>query len=282
MSFSRKAHILLACYWLLITPAYADGGYLLGLSGEVDTSDGRAVAAFANYGFTDSSWLSSTVVKTTAGGGVTDFDTILVDLGFEQSFGKFGLRIGVAYWGDEDLLDSNDVTAAAFYRGDTAALTLTVERRDFDFVFSSLLAPDLRRTTEFSADGIGLSGRVDVTKNVSLFANGMTYEYSRNIRIQQRIDLLRDFARSRLNLVNSLIDHRVSVGSSFHFGNRSVDVSVSNWQTAVDGSDVNSLAISYIAPSSPRSDLELRVAYDDSEDFGGTYALSVSFYLFGG
>jgi hypothetical protein len=81
--------------------------------------------------------------------------------------------------------------------------------------------------------------------------------------------------------MNSLIDYRVSGGVEFRIGSRSLDLTLSNWQTAVDGGKVRSISVGFLTPSGPASDLELRVAFDESENFGRTIALAVSFYYFG-
>jgi hypothetical protein len=110
----------------------------------------------------------------------------------------------------------------------------------------------------------------------------MHYGYSRNIRIQPEIDILRFLSASRLSLINSLIDYRINAGLEFRFGLRSVDVSIGNWQTAVDQSKVDSYTIGFLTPMSDRTDIEIRLSFDDSENFGNTTSLTVFLYYFGG
>ena len=109
----------------------------------------------------------------------------------------------------------------------------------------------------------------------------MSYSYSRDIRLQESIDNLRILSTSRLSLMNSLIDFRVSGGIDYRFGSKTVDFTISTWQTALDGGRVNSIAIGFTAPSGVATDLEIRLAFDESESFGSTIALAVSFYFFG-
>ena len=109
----------------------------------------------------------------------------------------------------------------------------------------------------------------------------MVYEYSRDIRLQENIDNLRFLSTSRLSLMNSLIDYRVSGGMDFQFGSKIFDLTLSTWQTALDGGRVNSIAVGFTAPSGIASDLDLRLAYDDSQNYGSTVAFAVSFYFFG-
>jgi hypothetical protein len=199
----------------------------------------------------------------------------------EHSFGLAGVRAGAAYWGDNDLLDSVDLRGSVFFRGENATFSVDYERRDFDFVFQSLLDPDIFRTTEFTADGIGAAASLRTGSKSRLYASGMSYDYSRDLRVQPDSDLLRFFTSSRLGLVNSLIDYRISGGIEFRIDQRTLDFTLSSWQTAVDGGQVNSFAIGFVTPSGPASDVELRIAYDESENFGNTFSMAISFYYFG-
>lgn len=261
--------------------AQAGAGYVLGLTAEADNAGGRAIAGFIDYGVTESTWLSGVVARTDTGGVSGGLETLYLDAAIEQSFGVFGVRAGAAYWGDNDILDSTDIRGALFFRGKKGSLSFDFERRDFDFVFISPF-DDRVRMVEFTADGIGAAASLNTSDNSRIFASGMSYVYSRDIRLQPEIDSLRLLSSSRLSLMNSLIDYRLSGGVEFRFGNQSLDLTLSNWQTAVDGGKVRSISVGFITPSSPASNLEFRFAFDESENFGNTFAFAISFYFFGG
>lgn len=282
MSSYKASALLLVGLVCSAGVAQAGAGYVLGIHGEADSAGGRSVSGFIDYGATESTWLSGTIARTDTGGVLGGLNTIYADAAIEQSFGLFGVRVGGAYWGDNDILDSNDLRAAVFFRSRKGSLSIDYERRNFDFVFSPLFAPDTIRTAEFFADGIGAAASIQTSEASRLFISGMGYTYSRNIRLQPRIDSLRLLSSSRLSLMNSLIDYRLSGGIEFLFGQRSVDLTFSNWQTAIDGGKVRSYSIGFVTPVSPASDLELRFAFDESENFGNTFALAISFYFFGG
>ena len=254
---------------------------MLGISGEADTAEGRAISGFVDYGFTEKTWLSAILSRTNTGGVQGGLDTIYADMSLEHSFGLVGVRAGAAYWGDNDLLDSADLRGSIFFRGEKASLSADYERRNFDFVFRSFLDSDIFRTTEFSADGLGVAASLRAGDKSRLFASGMHYNYSRDLRVQPDIDSLRFLSSSRLSLMNSLIDYRISGGIDFRIGQRTLDFTVSSWQTAIDGGKVNSFAIGFVTPSGPASDVEMRIALDESENFGSTLALIVRFYYFG-
>jgi hypothetical protein len=213
-------------------------------------------------------------------GLIRDNDTLNTDIGIDHWFGPLGLRLGAAYWGNSDILDSRDLRASIYLRGDAGSLALRYEKRDFEF---DLQSDQLRgRTAKFDADGLGLNSRLSLGDKLSFLLGGMTYDYSRNLRVQPDIDVLAYLSTSRLSMINSLIDHRINAGLEFNFGLKSVDVTAGRWQTAVDGSNVDSYSLGFLTPVSDRLDMELRIAFDRSDTFGSTTALSVYFYYFGG
>jgi hypothetical protein len=83
-------------------------------------------------------------------------------------------------------------------------------------------------------------------------------------------------------MINSLIDYRFNAGLEFNFGLKIIAVTAGRWQTAIDGSSVDSYSLGFLTPVSDRVDMELRVALDDSETFGRATALSIYLYYFGG
>lgn len=264
---------------LVFSGSASGEGYVLGFGAEFDTAGGRAASMFGDYGVGENTWLSAAAATTQAGGFI-DLETVYADVGIDHWFDPVGIRISGAYWGDDDLLDSVDARAAVYIRNDTGSVTLDYERRFFDFTFDSIIS-DERRTTEFHADGYGLAARLKTSERASVFLRGMSYQYSRDISLQESIDVLRFFSTSRLSLMNSLIDYRVSGGLEWNFGLRLVDIRLEQWQTAVDKGRVNSIGIGMLTPVSAASDMEFRFAYDESDNFGSTVAFSVYLYYFG-
>lgn len=280
MYWSRRySYLTLLLVLVAGRAAGAGNGYVLGLGGEVDTAGGRAISAFGDYGIGEKTWLTA-AAATTQTGGFINLDTVYVDAGIDHWFEPVGIRVSGAYWGDADLLDSVDVKGTLYFRNDQGSLSFDYERRDFDFTFDSILT-DARRTTEFYADGVGLSGRLQATERTSLFLRGTGYRYSRDINLQESIDILSFFSTSRLSLMNSLIDYRASGGVEWRFGLRSVDLRIETWQTAVDQGRVNSIGLGMLTPVSGTTDMEFRFAYDESENFGSTLSFSFFMYYFG-
>lgn len=278
-SSARRCAALLSV--LSAGPAQADGqGYVIGGGAESDTAGGRAVSVFADKGLAEKTWLTAAVARTQTG-GLTPLDTLYVDAGLDHWFDPVGVRIAAAYWGDRDILDSVDARASLYIRNDVASLSLDYERRDFDLTLGSALLADAR-TVEFDAAGLGLAARVQASERMGLYLGGIRYEYSRDINLQPRIEILRILSTSRLSLMNSLIDYRYSAGIDFRFGLKSIDFRLETWQTAIDQGRVNSLAVGFLTPVSDRTDVEIRIAYDESKHFENTVSLAAYIYYFGG
>ena len=277
MSFSRCTGFALLI--LLSGPVLAEG-YVLGIGGEGDSADGRAFSAFGDFGLTENSWLSLSAMTAETEGIIRDNETILGRASIDHFFDPVGIRLGGGYWGNADILDSRDLTATIYVRGNGGSLSLDYEKRRFEFDLQSDLLQG--RTAEFSADGWGLSSRLALGERVNLFLGGMSYDYSRNLRIQPDIDVLAFVSNSRLSMINNLIDSRYSVGMEIKFGLRSLDLTTSRWQTAVDGSRIDSYSLGFLTPVGDRVDAEFRLSLDESESYGTTTAFSFHLYYFGG
>jgi len=278
MWFSRRKTLL----WLMLFstgPANAEG-FVLGAGAEGDSAEGRAFSAFADVGITDATWLSFVGTIAETKGIIRDNQTRLFDVAVDHFFDPLGFRIGGGYWGDPDILDSRDANASLYLRGAVGSFSVDYEKRQFEFDLQS----DLLRgnTVRWDADGWGASTRLNLGEKASLFAGGMAYDYSRNLRLQPDIDVLAFITRSRLSMINNLIDYRVSAGVEFKLGLQSLDVTAGRWQAALDGTEVDSYSVGFLTPIADRIDAEFRFSLDNSETYGETRALSVYFYYFGG
>lgn len=277
---SLKPKALVALLAISQSHVALGNGYVLGFGAEGDTSDGRAASAFADIELSEKTWLSITGSTAQVDGVISDSSTAFADAGIDYWFEPVGIRLGISYWGDADILDSNDIRTSLYLRGEPGSISLDYERRNFEFDLQSDLLRGI--TVKFDADGIGLSTRLDAGESVSLSLGGMSYDYSRNLRVQPDIDVLRFLSISRLSMINSLIDYRVNAGIEFRMGLRSIDVTAGRWQTAMDGGTVESFSVGFLTPVSDRTDMEFRLSFDDSEFFGSTTAFSFYLYYFGG
>lgn len=277
-SFSRRTCFLLAL--LLSSNALAGEGYIIGIGAEGDTSDSLSYSAFGDFGLSKNTWISVTAAKAQAEGIITELNTFYGDLGLDHNFDPIGIRIGMAYWGDEDILDSFDIRGSLYLRTKNLSISTDYERRNFDFSFS-LQPTSERRQVGFEADGYGLNIRANASERVGLFVRGMRYDYSVDLTKLQNISDLSFLSASRLSLANSLLDYRADAGMEFKFGLNLLSFEVGRSQTAIDSGGVTSYSVGFLFPASDASDIEMRVGYDDSENFGGTTVLSFFWFFYG-
>ena len=277
MSWSRCIVLL-----LLSGPSWAAGEFVIGVGGEGDSLDGVAAAVFGDVAVGDETWLAASAAYTSVDLNFRDtLTTWYADLGLDHNFGPFGVRVGAAYWGDDDVLDSTDARLAAYVRSERAYLSFNYEFRDFELVLPAL---DIfaRREVQFDANGIGLSGRLALSDNVGAHFGGISYDYSVDLRIDENRPIVDYISVSRLSLVNSLVDYRANVGIGVDIGSRHLEFDIAQWRGAVTGSKTNSYSVRFLTPIGNRSDIEFGLGYDDSENFGEATIFSVYLYFYGG
>ncbi|MDX1403263.1 MAG: hypothetical protein R3192_01935 [Woeseiaceae bacterium] len=279
--FFINRFLVLAVLCLVVVQAATAANYVLGIGAAVDTEDAIAITAFGDLELREDTWLSASVGSTETEALVSGFETRFYDFGIDHFLDPIGLRLSGAYWGDSDILDSSDVRASVYFRDEIASFSVDYERRNFDFVFTNPFT-DERRQATFHAEGWGMTNRVQLHDSFSVRLSGMQYEYSRRINLEPNIDVLRFLSASRLSLMNSLIDYRISAGMEYRFGLRAIDLSLGTWKTAVDQGKVDSISLGFLTPLSDRTDVEMRLSFDDSENFGRTTAFTVYLYYFGG
>ena len=251
MSSSRLLVLL-----LFAGSAYADGnGFLIGGGIESDTEDGLRGSFVAGAGLGDATWVSGAVSQSAVElQNGRDIDTLYADAELDHFFDPVGFRVGVSYWGDSDILDSNDWRASLYVRGEKVSLGAEYEFRDFDFIVPSI---DLASVREFmfDADGIGLRARIDVSDNVRLSLAGKSYDYSVDFLPDENRDVARLFTVSRLSLINSLISSRASLALTIDRGLKSWELNFATWEGEIDRSRTNSFTVRYLTPIGNKTDI---------------------------
>lgn len=254
-------------------------GIVVGIGAEADTVDGHSYSLFVDVGVTENTWVSGAVARNQTENNDFDLDAKFADISIDHFFEPIGIRLGASYWGDEGFLESKDAHGSFYLRGDKGSISADFEHRDFDLTINFDLLPN-PLLLEFSATGYGLSGRWAISDRATINLGGLTYDYSRNISAEPGSDRLRFLSQSRFSLVNSLIDYRVNAGVEIKFGLRRLEFRYSSWETAVVQGRVNSLGVGFLTPVSDAVDLEFRLAFDDSDDFGRATVFSIFMYLF--
>ena len=276
MHWFRVSGLLLLC-----CPAWAAEGFIIGLGVETDSEDTLAGIISAELAVTETTWLSAAIAKTRVDlPRDIVIDTLYADVGVDHWFDPVGVRFSVAYWGDKDILDSNDFRGSLYWRNDKLSLAADLEYRDFSFdIFRDNLRPG--QDFEFNAQGVGLSARVDVSDNVDISVSAIGYDYSVNLRLDPNRPILDFLSASRLSLLNSLIDYRARVGLGIDAGQRRWSFELATWKGEVIGSKTNSATIRFLTPMGNTSDVEFALGYDSSDDFGAATIFSVFVYFYG-
>ena len=278
MSSYRTLALLFLC-----APVLASEGFIIGTGIEGDSSEGKAAAFIADVGIAENTWLSGLVAHNSVDReGGTGIDSWLASAGVDHWFEPLGFRLGVAYWGDADTLDSIDYRGSLYWRNDRFSIVGEYEYRDFevDLPRVDFIAA---RTASFDADGYGLTTRFDITDTVDLRLTAMDYDYSVDLRLDDnRRPLLELLVFSRLSLINSLIDYRASASLGLDFGEHRVELDVGKLKGEVDGGETISTTLRFLNPLSNSADIEFALGRDDSDLYGDVTFFSVFLFFYGG
>ena len=267
---------------LLASNALAAEGYILGFGLEGDSAEGLAASVVGDVALTSNTWLTGSLAKSKLDlPRRQTLETLYGDLGLDHWFDPVGVRLGVAYWGDSDLLDSVDWRGSLYWRGDNAMISADYEFRDFNFELPAFDAfPG--RSARFDAQGIGLSGRINLSEKASLNLYGMDYTYSVDLSTDRNQAILQLLSFSRLSLINSLVDYSAGAALGVDAGLQRWLFELSTWKGEVDGSVTNSATIRLMTPMGEKSDIEFGLGVDNSELYGTVTFLSVYLYFYGG
>ncbi len=272
---------ILASFLLLASQALATEGHIIGAGFESDSADGLAVSAIGQLGLTEKTWLSAAIARNMADLPLRDdLDTWYGDLGLDHSWDPVGIRAGIAYWGDNDTLDSTDYRASLYWRTKSFSIAGDYEFRDFSFQFPATDTFPGRRAG-FEASGVGLTTRFDVTDSVSVGLSGMDYDYDVNLRLDSNQVLLQLLSFSRLSLINSLIDYRAYATLGLDVGRSRWQLDVGTWKGEVDGGNTQSATLRFLNPLGGKTDMEFSLGIDDSELYGNVTFFSVFMYFYG-
>lgn len=257
-------------------------GFLVGGGIETDSDNAVRGILIGGLGFSEKIWLSASASLGTATlGNGQDSNIAYADIELDYHFDPVGIRIGAAYWGDPDILDSVDLRGALYWRIDKMTIAAEYEYRDFDFIVPPTdVFPG--REFAFDADGFGLRAQFRLSEKVSLGLSGMKYDYSVDFRPDENRDAVRLISVSRLSMINDLIDSRASIDLGINHGLKRWGLDYSIWKGALDQSRTQSVTIRYMMPLGNRNDIEFGLGYDDSDLYGDITFLSVFLYFYGG
>jgi len=258
----------------------AGDGFMIGAGVERDNDGGLSATIIGGVGLGKETWLSAGVARSSVElNNGREIEPVYADIELDHNFDPVGVRVGAAYWGDSDVLESNDWRASLYWRNDAAMLAVEYEYRDFDFIIPST---DLLVTRElmFDAQGIGATARFKTSANTTLRFSAKKYDYSVPFRPMENVDAARLISVSRLSLINTLIDHRASVSFDIDHGLRNWEIDFTTWEGAIDRSRTKSTTLRFLTPMTDKTDIELGLGYDDSELYGDAVFFSVYLYFY--
>lgn len=276
MFLSRTLAIL-----FLASPAWALEGYIVGGGVEADSEDGIAATMFAELGLAKDTSLSTAVASNKADlpRGIT-IDTLYADVGIDHWFQPFGVRAGVAYWGDNGILDSVDYRGSLYWRNDKLTLAANYERREFSFdIFRDTVLPG--QDIEFHANGVGLSGRFELNDSVDLSFSGIDYDYNVNLGRSANRPIADFLSVFRLSLLNSLIDYRARISLGVDVGPRRWTLDFAKWEGVVDGRPTDSVTLRFLTPIGQKNDIEFSLGVDRADGFGSVTLFLVFLFFYG-
>jgi hypothetical protein len=266
---------------LLAGPAWALDGYILGGGVEADSAGGLAAVVLTDIGLSEKTRLSATLGKSSvelARGA--DLETTYGDIGLDYWFDPVGIRMEVAYWGDNDFLDSVDWRGALYWRNDKVTVSGNLEYRDFEFdIFGNDAVPG--RNVRFHAKGAGLSARFQLTDALSLNVMGTDYRYNVNLDRGGNRDIMDFLSASRLSLINSLVSYRAGGGLDLDIGEQRWGLDYRTWKAEVDGSITHSATLNLITPIGQRGDVQFGLGVDHSESYGSITFFTIQLFFYG-
>ncbi len=272
------------CFALLLLSGntWAAGEYVIAGGVQADSADGIAAALLGDVAVGGETWLSAGLARSSVELPLRDeLETWYGDVGLDHFFDPAGVRLGLAYWGDNNLLDSTDARASLYFRATRGSLSFDYEFRDLE-----LELPEFdflrRRQVNFDANGYGLGARLDLSDSVDVRFKGMSYDYSVNLRLDPNRDIVNLISVTRLSLLSTLVDYRASLTFGIDFGLKRLEFEAGQWEGAVEGSRTNSYTVRFLAPIGHRNDIEFGLGYDDSENYGEVTVFSVFLYFYGG
>ena len=266
---------------LLSGNCWAAGEYVIAGGLQGDSTDGLASALFGDLAVGEETWLSAGFALSSVELPIrNELETWYGDVGLDHFFDPAGVRLGLAYWGDNSVLDSTDARASLYFRGSGGLLSFDYEFRDLE-----LELPEFdftrRRQVNFDANGFGLGARLDLSENVDVRFKGMSYDYSVNLRLDRNRDIVNLISVTRLSLLNTLVDYRASASLGVDFGLKRLEFELAQWEGAVEGSTTNSHSVRFLTPIGKRNDIEFGLGYDDSENYGDVTVVSIFLYFYG-
>jgi len=272
--------------WLSCNAAGAAdaNNWLVSLGAQVDDDGSAGYGLGIDWGVTNTTWLSMSGGLGRSPADLADVSTRSAAVGLEQRIGPVGFFLGVESWGDPDDLESLDWAGSLYLQGERYRVGFKGERREIDITFTITgpLGNRLQRTADVGADGVGALVSFDVAQRWRVYLDGMRYGYSRDLTVLPRLEVFDFLSSSALTLSNSFIDVEWGAGLDYELGEKVLSLQWRHNRSAVDRSELRSLAASFVWPAAERWDAVVSLGVSDAQDLDGTLFGGVLLLFYGG
>ena len=213
-----------------------------------------------------------------------DIETTDLIAAVDQGFGWFGASFEIEKWGDSGSLESFGYRGSLYLDLERFNIGVEAEQRDIDLTFTITGPRDrvISRTTDLKSDGLGLFFGVDLTDWWRIYGSAREYDYSRNLNLLPRLDVLNFLSSSTLTLANSFLEDDRRIGFEWSVGRSFINLSFGRNHSAVDHTELNSVNASVLFPISYRMDLELNLGRSKFQSFEPSAYGGVMLLIYGG
>lgn len=273
---------------LVASPSRAEPmkGYSVSLAAEAYEADSRSWNALLGLPLGKRGWaeLSYGNAHTTVDSDAdkhTSVDTNNLGAGAGVDLGRLELAFGYAYRKDREVLEQQDFTALAGYRGDRIAIGVDFFLREAQVETLTSLERRYRDplavqvTESLDGTGIGLHGQAELTGRFTVFASAMSYDYD-----STSDDLPTLLSRTQLSSATrnqAFLDQALVAGFAYRLDTFTVTADVAHDRLLDTGQHVQTLTGRVDVPVGAHWLLSVWGGYSDPDDppgvgFGGAMA----------
>jgi hypothetical protein len=259
-------------------------GWMLGLGAQADEQDGSSVLGTMYVGVSERTWLTFAAGASSAPAGADDIEADTLALGLDQRFDGVGFTLDAEQWGDPDALETEELGGSLYFDRPRWHLGVRYESRDLEIplTITGPFGGTLLRTLEVGADGFAVTGHARLAERWRLYFGLAEYDYERNLNALLRIDNLNWLDAATLPLASSLLDHERWLAIERTFGNALLNVRIVSDQSALDGSQLDTLDVAALFPIGRRIDLQVNVGHGRSDFFDAGLYGGLLFLFYGG
>jgi hypothetical protein len=235
-------------------------------------------------GVSENTWLTLAAGASSAPASAGDIEADTLALGVDQRFEDVGFTLDAEQWGDPDALETQELGGSIYFDRRRWHLGVRYESRDLDIplTLSGPLGGTFQRTLDVGAEGLAVTGHVRLAASWRLYFGLAEYDYERNLNALLRIDNLNLLDASTVPLASSLLDHERWLAVERTFGNALLNVRVVSDQSALDGSELDTLDVAALFPIGRRVDLQVNVGHGRSDFFDAGLYGGLLFLFYGG